>query len=54
MITKTQFYDYYDPWPGLKRDVSKKESEGWAVRQILQSNGTTWVVVYERERPVED
>lgn len=54
MITKTAFYDGYRPWEEIRSDVPKMESEGWAVRQMLQSNGSAWAVVYEREHPVED
>lgn len=49
MITHTKWYEGdLGGWKFCRRDVVEMEEEGWAVRQILQSNGSLWVVVYER------
>lgn len=49
MRTKTEFYGGYEAWPKMKTDVANWESNGWSVRQVLQSNGTNWVVVFEKD-----
>ncbi len=49
MRTKTEFYVGFEAWHDMVRGIREKESDTWSVRQVIQSNGAYWVVVFEKD-----